>query len=145
MNTVAIFASTSYWWEYLMMEYQWDVIWFLWINIMWCLCTFVCTRALSKLPERAVQPKSSRENENLGIKEIPGPCLCLFIIRMMHFLVDLNNRKLSGVPGVGCLAWHRVFKKTWCIQAQQYHCSSQEKRQIFLSWFLWTPSLGQED
>lgn len=83
------------WWECLLMEYQWDVILFLWINIMWCLCTFVCTQALSKLPEWAVYPKSLRENEHLGIKEIPGPCLCLYII-VRHFLVHLNNRKLSG-------------------------------------------------
>lgn len=65
--------------------------------------------------------------------------------RVMHFLVHLNNRKLSGAPNVHCLAWDRVFKGTWCIQAQQCQCSSQEKRQFFLSWFLWTPSLGHED
>lgn len=79
MNTVTIFARTSHWWECLMMEYQWDMILFLWINITWCLRTFVCTWALFKLPEWVVYPKSSRENEYLGIKEIPGPCLCLFI------------------------------------------------------------------
>lgn len=144
MNTVAIFASTSHWWECLMMEYQWDVILFLWINTTWCLCAFVCTRALSKLPECAVSPKSSRE-WTPGDKRDPRPLFVPVHNRMMHFLVHLNNRKLSGAPDVGCLAWERVFKRTWYIQAQQCQCSSQEKRQIFLSQFLWTPSLGHED
>lgn len=63
---------------------------------------------ISKVLEREWTPGDERD---------PRSLLVLVHNRVMHFLVHLNNRKLSGAPDVGCLAWHRVFKKTWCIQA----------------------------
>lgn len=56
---------------------------------------------MSKLQEYAVYPKSSKGNEHLQMKKISGLYLHLFIIqRVMHFLVHLNNSKISGASGV---------------------------------------------
>lgn len=39
-----------------------------------------------------------------GDKRDPRSSFVLVHNRVMHFLVHLNNRKLSGAPDVGCLA-----------------------------------------